>query len=388
MMSITHVVAGLHPRYGGPSRTVVQLTDALARTEESAVILLTQSFIGDSTLPSADNVNRRVIETSSRHALRLGLPVRRELRHLTRLQTPAIIHSHGLWAPVSHWAAAEARRHRIPLIVQPRGMLETWSLAHKSLKKRVAMAIYQRRDLETAKLFCATAESEYESIRALGFRQSVAVIPNGVQLAGVRPPRAAVRISSAKTDRTVLFLSRVHPKKGILNLLQAWAAVVPIGWHLEIAGPNESGHLSEVMAMAQRLAISSSVNYLGEIEGEVKSRAYERADLFVLPTFSENFGVVVAEALAHGVPVITTRGAPWADLETFGCGWWVDIGVEPLVHALRGAMALGDEERFAMGVLGREYVQRYDWDSIAQRTIHVYRWLLGHGPRPECVRIG
>jgi len=387
MISITHVVAGLHPRAGGPSRTVVQLTDALARNSEIDVSLICQTFVDEPSVPSVAAVNRRMIESSSRQALRFGLPVLGELRRSIQLQTPALIHSHGLWTPVNHWAAVAARRHRIPLVVQPRGMLEPWSLAHKSLKKRFAMAAYQRQDLYTAQLFCATADMEYQSIRALGFRQPVAVIPNGVQLTGGTPHGVAVGMPAAKTERTVLFLSRVHAKKGVLNLLHAWAAVAPRGWRLKIAGPNEGGHLSEVMATAQRLGIAGAVTYLGEIEGEAKSHAYDRADLFVLPTFSENFGVVVAEALAHGVPVITTRGAPWADLETYDCGWWVDIGVEPLVHALREAMALNDEERRAMGVRGREYVQRYDWEGIAQQTIDAYRWLLGQGPRPRCVQI-
>ena len=105
------------------------------------------------------------------------------------------------------------------------------------------------------------------------------------------------------------------------------------------------------------------------------------------PTFSENFGVVVAEALGHGLPVITTRGAPWADLETHGCGWWIDIGVEPLAAALRQAMALSDDERRAMGERGRAYVQRYNWDVIAREMIHVYRWMLGHGDPPACVQV-
>ena len=107
----------------------------------------------------------------------------------------------------------------------------------------------------------------------------------------------------------------------------------------------------------------------------------------MLPTFSENFGVVVAEALSHGLPVITTRGAPWADLETHGCGWWVDIGVEPLAVALRQAMALSDDERWTMGERGRAYVQRYNWADIARQMADVYRWVLGQGTRPDCLHL-
>jgi glycosyltransferase involved in cell wall biosynthesis len=139
------------------------------------------------------------------------------------------------------------------------------------------------------------------------------------------------------------------------------------------------------MVLVGELGIEKAVEYVGSVDGEQKSAMYRDADLFVLPTFSENFGVVVAEALAHGVPVITTRGAPWADLEIYGCGWWVDIGVPPLEQALRDAMSLSDDERRMMGARGREYVRRYDWDTIARQTAEVYRWVLDQGDKPECV---
>lgn len=381
-----HVVASLHPSAGGPSRTVVGLTDALANFNGVDVTLISQGYPRGQSVPSSGKVTRQLIESQSRRALQFGLAVRQGLAGLTDLRPPALIHSHGLWLPVNHWAAIAARQRHLPLVVQPRGMLEPWALSHNALKKKIAMAIFQRRDLERAKVLVATATSEFESIRALGLRQPVAVIPNGVQLVSDDPFVGELGIPAGKAERTALFLSRVHPKKGILNLLNAWAAVAPQGWRLQIAGPDEGGHLAEVIALARKLGIDHAVEYLGELAGEAKARAYRGADLFVLPTFSENFGVVVAEGLAHGLPVITTRGAPWADLQTYGCGWWVDIGVDPLVQALREAMALNDDERRAMGERGRVYVRRYDWDDIARQTIDVYRWVLGQGPQPDCVR--
>lgn len=262
-------------------------------------------------------------------------------------------------------------------------MLESWALNHKSWKKSLALVLYQRRDLESARLFIATAESEYRSIRVLGLRQAVAVIPNGVEFP--LPDSLAIH-RPATPIRTVLFLSRVHPKKGLFNLLQAWHEVNPINWRLAIVGPDEGGHSAELQKKARELGIAGAVEFVSAVDGEEKARRYAGADVFVLPTFSENFGVVVAEALAHGLPVITTSGAPWADLVTHRCGWWVDIGVEPLAEALREAISLSDEERRAMGMRGRTYVQRYNWDDIARQTIDVYRWILGQGPQPTCVR--
>ena len=384
-VSVVHVVASLHPRQGGPSRTVVQLTDAIAKNTDVEVSLLSQSAIGEPSVPSATgDIDRRIIESSSRIALSCGLTIRRELTNICKDQYPSIIHNHGVWLPVNHWASSAARRNGIPLVIHPRGMLEPWAMSEKRLKKRLAMKFYQQRDIESARVLIATAVSEYENIRQFGFRQPIAVIPNGVKLD--LPCNVITKPSLLKGNiRTALFLSRVHPKKGLLNLLRAWSNLSPESWRLCIAGPNEGGHLDDVMALARQLGIQDSVEYVGEADGDQKDALFRRCDLFVLPTFSENFGVVVAEALSHGLPVITTHGAPWADLEVYGCGWWVEIGIDPLQEALRSAMALSDEERHAMGERGKEYVRRYNWEDIAQQTIEVYRWILGEEDKPQCV---
>lgn len=383
-IAVLHTIAGLHPRSGGTTRVVVDGADALARQPGLGITLLTQAVPGSEMLASrCRQVNRVVAESGSPLAMKLALPFRRELGRIIRAARPTLIHNHGLWMPLNHWAVSMGRRYGIPVIVQPHGMLEPWALNHKAWKKKLAMAIFQWRDLASANLLVATSNVEYENIRKLGLRQPVAIIPNGVDLnVGALP----ATLAQADRQRVALFLSRVHPVKGLLNLVRAWAQLAPLGWRLRIAGPDDVGHLGEVLALVQQLGVQGSVDYLGAVEGAAKTALYNAADIFVLPTYTENFGVVVAEALAHGLPVITTRGAPWADLETFGCGWWVDIGVDPLVHALREAMALSDDERRAKGERGRAYVQRYDWDDIARQTIDVYRWVLGQGPQPDCVR--
>ena len=381
-----HVISSLSVRHGGPSRVVAQLVDKLACDDQFLVTLLSQKIFFDAVVDIFnERVSLLISESKFQIALSFGLPIRALINSEAQLTPPSIIHNHGLWQPANHWTASTARRFGIPLVVQPHGMLEPWALQHKALKKRLGMALFQRRDLETAKVLVATSADEYRNFRRLGLTQPVAVIPNGIDLAAA----GGSKVERARTagDRTVLFLSRVHKVKGLTNLVQAWAQVRPTGWRLQIAGPDEGGHLADVLRAAQAVGVAGSIDYLGEVDGARKTEVYHSANLFVLPTFSENFGVVVAEALSHGLPVITTRGAPWADLETHGCGWWVDIGVEPLATALRQAMALNDDERRAMGERGRAYVQRYNWADIARQMADVYRWVLGQGPRPHCVQL-
>jgi len=384
-ISVVHIVPSLHPRNGGPSRTVVQLADALAR-HDLEVQVFSQGATGEPSVESRDPAVRRCIaESDSWLALNLGFPLRQRLLPNLAQCPKMVLHGHGLWHPANHWTARHARDLGIPLMIHPRGMLEPWAIDQKAWKKRFAMTLFQRRDLESARLLVATSAAEFESIRRLGFRNAIAIIPNGVELV-VPAADTGNRWRRLKSERRVLFLSRVHWQKGLLNLVRAWSELKPAGWRLCFAGPDEDGHVAEVMKLTRELGVAHSVRYLGEVDGVEKSHQYNQADLFVLPTFSENFGVVVAEALAHGLPVITTRGAPWSDLETYGCGWWVDIGVDPLVNALRGAMALSDAERGEMGQRGRAYVQRYDWNDIAKQMVEAYRWVVGVGPKPACVQ--
>jgi len=383
--SVIHTVGSLHPRTGGPARTVSQLTAAIAKNARFSVSLVSQKLIGDPVITQNEaGVDRRIEVTKSRILVKFALPLLKGLRTALNEQQPAILHDHGVWMPCNHHVAVMARKTGIPLVIHPRGMLEPWALQHRGWKKRVALRLYQNRNLETVELFFATSELEAENIRQLGFRQPIAVIPNGVDVLGSQSIRA-FQAGAEKGQRIALFLSRIHPKKGLLNLVEAWADVRPTNWRLCLAGPDENGHLSEVMRRVQVLGLGESVEYVGEVEGDTKAALYESADLFILPSFSENFGVVVAEALAYGVPVITTRGTPWEGLTSNNCGWWVDPTVQALAITMRDAMSMDSEKLRIMGAKGRVYSGEFNWANIGQQTVDAYKWVLGQGSKPGCV---
>lgn len=382
-LKVVHTVAGLAEWAGGPSRSVVALVDHLATQSHLQVHLITQRVNGEEIVEPAEGAGFHVVSQRSPVMAKLGRAFAAKLDELLQESPVDIVHAHGIWNAVSFWSGRMAKRRGKLFVLHPRGMLEPWCLEHKALKKKVAMTLYQRRQLESVDMFVATAEQELESIRALGLKQPVAVIPNGVAL----PDLDYSTGKETKNDRQALFLSRIHPVKGLTNLVRAWAGVNPKGWRLMIAGPNEGGHWSEVDKEIRRLGISDQVNYVGPVEGEAKARLYRESDLFILPSFSENFGIVVAEALSYGLPVITTTGTPWAELKERGCGWWVHPSDEALQGALREALSRSGDELHAMGSSSRQYAAEFGWPRIAEQTAASYRWLLGKGSRPDFIHL-
>jgi glycosyltransferase involved in cell wall biosynthesis len=362
-------VSSLDLASGGTTQSVAQLCEALNRLGAAAEIATVVT-------PGAE---RLVPATTPVHAFPLAWPAR--LRRSPGLaafldrEAPRfdVLHVHALWQWPGVYGRRAALRHGKPLVLSPRGMLEPWSLQQRAGLKRLALATWEGRNLRACALLHATAESEAEGFRKLGLVGEIRVIPNGVEL----PPPPAPRPDGG--PRSLLFCSRYHPKKGLDLLLQAWARLAPEfpDWTLSLHGPDPEGHRAKVEALARSLALPETRLRIGDaLHGPAKEAAFAGADLFILPTYSENFGNVVAEALAHGVPVITTTGAPWQGLRDHGCGWWVPPELDALTAALREALGLSAAERRALGARGRAWMgATHPWDGVAAAMAEAYQSL-------------
>jgi glycosyltransferase involved in cell wall biosynthesis len=372
-MRILHVVAGLPAAGGGLAEAVARLAREAARLGHEVTIATVAGQ--DEPLASAAGEAEAAGVRIERHepsAPRAIYFSRDMLRGLAPLAARAdVLHVHSNWTfPVWLGCQAAIAAGR-PLVISPHGCLDPVRLAHSAWKKRLVGA-FDRRYLRQADVIHATSEAERGWIeRYVGGRPRIEVIPIGVDLPALRETA-----NPAARTRTVLFLGRLHPLKGLDLLLDAWPiAMRALGpdarWALVIAGPDEQGTWAGLERQAQGLGLGN-VRFAGPLYGAEKDRAIANADLFVLPSRSENFGIVVAEALAAGVPVITTKGTPWQEIHG-SCGWWVDADAPAIAAALAAAMRLGDAERAAMGALGRALVEaKYQWASVGQAMAELY----------------
>lgn len=383
-MRVAHVLGSVDDADAGPSYSVPALCRGLMTRGVEVSIHTVSGWRASGAGPQGVAVRRHPQDFAEVPVLgRMCLST----RLLTALRAEAragqVIHSHGLWLMPNVYPAVAVRGTDARLILSPRGMLGTAALGFSATSKRLFWRALQERAARAADCLHVTAEAEYEEVRAFGLKGPVAVIANGVDVG----EGASRRFPAAR--KTVLSLGRIHPKKGLPDLLHAWArsGAGDAGWRLRIVGPDQGGHAGELTSLGERLNLSG-VSIEGPLHGEAKARAFREAHLFVLPSLNENFAMTVAEALAAGLPVIATRGAPWSGLETHGCGWWVKGGEAPLATALRAAMALPAESLAAMGARGCAWMtESFSWDARAREMLDVYRWLATGDERPAHVRL-
>lgn len=370
-MRVLHVIPAFYPAhaYGGPIYSVYSLCNALAKRGVEVRVLTTDSAAPGKSL----TVESFPTLTPS------GYPVYFCRRKFGVSVAPGLLwHMIGQvrWAGVVHLTAVYSfptipsllacKLLGKPVVWSPRGALQRWEGSTRPALK----AVWERvcRHLAPKRLVLhVTSEEEAKDSGERFPGVGTVVIPNGIDI-----PEKVIR-ANANGILRLLYLGRLDPKKGIENLLTACAMLdgrLGCPWSLTIAGTGDRKYISALKARIDALGLSRSVRTVGEIVGEAKRALFERADITVVPSHTENFGVVVAEALAHSVPLIASRGTPWQRLEQTGCGLWVSNAPEELAEAVVQMSQMPLRE---MGERGRAWMQReFSWDSRAQQVIQCY----------------
>ena len=373
-MKILSFVSSLDLSSGGPSRSVPMLAKGLAELGVDITLMTIRS----------ENMNIHSLEgTTAKLKVLEPSFTRKEIAKYLADERFELIQIQSVWEMPYHKVILEARKQNIPYIVTPRGMLEPWSLSQKKWKKKLAWWLYQRNDVQKSACVFTTAKMEAEHVSNLGITTCKAVIPNGIET-DAYPCKTSVE----GVKKQVLFLSRVHVKKGIELLFEAWKRIHSdyLDWQLLVIGNGEAEYIHSLENRVESLGLKDCIKILPPVFGEAKIKVYQESALFCLPSFSENFGMVIAEAMSCGTPVITTTNCPWEILNETNTGWCVDLSVENLERALREAMGMDANALYDMGQRASKFIfDNFDYRSVTRKTLRLYEWLLNSGEKPEFV---
>jgi glycosyltransferase involved in cell wall biosynthesis len=366
-MKIAQIVTTLDAWGGGPSVSVPKLADALAVLGNDVDILTTSSSKVSNSRTGASKI--KVFESFCPHTLGISYGLSANLRNASY----DIVNSHGLWQRPLHYARDYCRKNRVPFIISPRGMLSSWAWHHKLWKKKLAIRWIHPGALENASGWHATSEDEANDIRERGFTQPICVAPNGVDA----PSQSQIDAAKAYWTETcpetahrptALFYSRFHRKKRVLELIDVWLKHAPHEWILLMVGISQEYSAEQLRDYVLRESGSGRIMIF---DGTEAPPPYSVASLFMLPSHSENFGMVVAEALIHGLPVIVTDTMPWHKINDTDFGWcgpW-----ELFADALASSLALGPDVLRDRGSQAKEWVSReYSWQKSASTLAAFY----------------
>lgn len=391
-MKVLTFITSISLKGGGPSRSVPMLVKGLAELGVDITLMTYWS----------DDMNTHALDGTSAK-LKVLRPdfSRSQMEEYIISEKFDVIQLQSMWDLRYHIVAKTARKHRIPYIITPRGMLEPWCLSQKKWKKKLAMALYQMKDIKRSACVFTTAEMEALHVRDLGVDVPMVVLPNGIETDSY-----PCRISKDKVKKQILFLSRIHIKKGIELLIDAFDRIIKKNadmddWTVAIVGNGEEEYIRELKRKVEGLNLRDKVKILAPVFGDAKVKLYQESSIFFLPSYSENFGMVIAEAMSCGVPCITTNGTPWqllngevstmgANLDILGknrkTGWCIDLNVDNLEKVLLEAMTMKTEALYEMGQKGNLLVQEnFNYKSVARKVMQLYSWLLDGGQTPAFV---
>jgi glycosyltransferase involved in cell wall biosynthesis len=352
-VSVLHVIEKLSDEEGGLYNMVKNLCKFLPRAKNYII--------------TSQIKNNKILNNFSCKVFKLKL-INIYYKKLL-LDSVDIVHIHGIWSIINTIIAITAFLRGIPYVVSPHGMLEPWSLEQKSFKKKIALFLFWNKILHYSNYIIFSSVQEYKNFLKINNRKNFnyRIIPNGCE-----PIREFKKNNVKNRKKNLLFLSRLHEKKGIINLINVFKELNPSNWNLRIAGSGKKSFLRKLLQLSRNNYSGNNIQFLGFADEKKKKIIFKNSDIFVLPSYSENFGIVVAEALSYGLPVLTTKNTPWSILSKYKCGWCIKNNKKNLKIYLSRIFKIEDKIFIDMSKNAKKLSNQFKWPIVANKFNNLY----------------
>lgn len=394
-MRILMLAPALGPVYGGPSKSIVELTEAIGQ-QNCSIDLVSTNANGGRPLQVP---LRQWIEKSS-YRLQYFPSYSFQNYHWSwqlrqwlwlNISNYDLIHINALFALTNLAAYHASRIHQVPYIITPRGMLEPWALTYKAWKKKPYYTLFDRPALNHASAVHMLSLAEANQVRPLWLKAPMLIVPNGIHHQSFEPLASPDRFfqefPATRGKNLVLFLGRIHPKKGLDLLAQAFSKVhiqFP-NTHLVIAGPDQTNLLPTVEKYFLQIGCLDAVTFTGMLTGDLKQAALAAATVYVAPSYSEGFSMSVLEGMASGLPCVITTGCNFPEAASAQVAHVVDPSADPIAAALSHCLQDPATAK-AMGQRARQFIfDHYTWNKIAKDLIQAYGAIIEKRPIPPCL---
>lgn len=382
-MKVLFVGASNSRSAGGLYYTMSSLTKNLLSSDIEVALLAANDKFSSEDIGIYGDVPL-ITYTISNVPLLSTLGYSRDIHNLIEEYQPDIIHSQGLWMYHSAAVLRYKKRHpEVKVIVQPHGMLDPWAVRNSGWKKRIVGYWYEYENLRRADCIHALCQSEADAIREFGLKNQIAIIPNGIDLPGCSLDEIIARRQNTGGRKTLLFIGRIHPKKGLREFIEALAILkcrlpdLVNEWHVKIAGWNQLNHTAELKTLIDSKNLSDCITLVGPAFGDEKDRLLTEAAAFILPSFSEGLPMSVLEAWAYALPVVMTSHCNLPEGFQNDAALQCEPKPESIADSLISLFSMSANQRAETGINGRRLVERqFSWPHIADETIRLYKSLL------------
>ena len=391
-MKILHIIENIDNSYGGPAKSVPFLIKYLNKIEvDNKIISVKLKEKEKNDICQKNDIEIIASKYNSFKFFKYSKKLCSNI--INEINDNTILHTQSLWNYPPYCAYKISKKYGLPLVMSIRGNLYDWNLNKSKWKKDLSLNLFQMKMFKEASCLHATEINELKAIRKLGIKTPVALISNAIEIEEFEKlssqEEAKKNLNLDKNKRYILFMSRIYSKKGLEYLINSFIDLennFP-QWEILIAGPiYDNSYFEKINQNIKKSKIENKVHYFGMVNGKKRLDLFASSELFILPAHTENFGMVIGEAMACGLPVITTEGTPWEVLNKKNAGWWIKLDNKSITKALREAMLKNRIDLEKMGINGYKIIQEdFTWERVASQMKEVYSWLLNKKSKPSFV---